>query len=97
MLPPAVREPYEKTYHLSEADIEQIRALRLSDPDKWTRVRLAERFGCSQFFVGMVVKSPEKAEKVEQRHQRARDLWGERRWGAREDRGRRKELWGRDE
>ncbi|KAF2257746.1 hypothetical protein CC78DRAFT_538303 [Lojkania enalia] len=96
-LPPPVRAPYEKKYHLADKEIEEIRRLRLSDPDKWTRARLAEKFGCSQFFVGLVVKSHEKAERVEAEHERMRTRWGARRRAAREDRSRRKEMWGRDE
>lgn len=95
-LPAPVRAPYEKKYHLTVEDIEQIRALRLEDPDKWTRVKLAEKFGCSQFFVGMVAKAKDKAERVEAEHQKARERWGSRRREAREERGRRKMLWGRD-
>ncbi|KAF1360858.1 hypothetical protein EJ07DRAFT_164984 [Lizonia empirigonia] len=95
-LPAPVRSPYEKKYHLDEAAIEEIRRLRLGDPDKWTRVKLAEKFGCSQFFVGMVVKVPEKAERVSQEHAEAREKWGKRRKMAREERERRKVLWGRD-
>ncbi|OAL52815.1 hypothetical protein IQ07DRAFT_341801 [Pyrenochaeta sp. DS3sAY3a] len=78
-LPPALRAPYEKKYHLSAAEIEEIRALRAEDPEHWTRVRLAERFGCSQFFVGMVAKNKGKAERVEKEHEEARRrkvLWG---------------------
>ncbi|KAJ4311303.1 hypothetical protein N0V94_008021 [Neodidymelliopsis sp. IMI 364377] len=95
-LPPPVRTPYEKKYHLDEAQIAEIRKLRLGDPDKWTRVKLAEKFGCSQFFVGMVAKAPEKAERVALEHEAARQKWGVRRKMAREDRERRKVLWGRD-
>ncbi|KAF1843115.1 uncharacterized protein K460DRAFT_290322 [Cucurbitaria berberidis CBS 394.84] len=95
-LPAPLRQPYEKRYHLTAQEIEEIRQLRLSDPDKWTRVRLAEKFGCSQFFVGMIVKVPEKAEKVSAEHEAARRKWGQRRRTAREDRERRKVLWGRD-
>jgi hypothetical protein len=91
-----VRQPYEKTYHLTEADVAEIRRLRKEDPEQWTRVRLAEKFGCSQFFVGMVAKAPEKAAAVEKQHEDARRKWGQRRREAREDRGRRKVLWGRD-
>lgn len=91
-----MREPYEKKYHLTGKEIEEMRRLRREDPDKWTRVRLAEKFGCSQFFVGMVVKAPEKAERVGAEHERARARWGNRRRMAREDRSRRKEGWGRD-
>jgi hypothetical protein len=95
-LPPPVRTPYEKKYHLTDKEIEEIRRLRLGDPDKWTRVKLAEKFGCSQFFVGMVVKVPEKAERVSAEHAEARKKWGARRKTAREDRERRKVLWGRE-
>lgn len=95
-LPTPVRTPYEKSYNVTEEQVEQIRALRAEDPNKWTRVRLAEKFGCSQFFVGMVAKAVEKAERVEAEHERMRRRWGARRREAREDRERRKILWGRD-
>lgn len=91
-----MRTPYEKKYHLDDAQIEEIRKLRLGDPDKWTRVKLAEKFGCSQFFVGMVVKVPEKAERIAAEHRGMREKWGKRRKMAREERERRKVLWGRD-
>ncbi|KAF2655138.1 hypothetical protein K491DRAFT_599403 [Lophiostoma macrostomum CBS 122681] len=95
-LPAAVRAPYEKTYHVTPEQIEEMRALREEDPGRWTRVRLAERFGCSQFFVGMVAKNEGAAGKVAGEHERARSRWGSRRREAREDRGRRKAIWGRD-
>ena len=95
-LPAPVRTPYEKKYHLSAQEIEEIRRLRASDPDQWTRIRLAEKFGCSQFFVGMVAKASEKAERVSREHERNRRKWGSTRRLAREDRERRKVLWGRD-
>ena len=95
-LPTPVRAPYEKKYNLGPEEMEQIRQLRTADPDTWTRVKLAEKFGCSQFFVGMVVKAPEKARRVEAEHQGAREKWGRRRREAREERERRKGLWGRD-
>lgn len=91
-----MRAPYEKKYNLGPEEMEQIRQLRTADPDTWTRVKLAEKFGCSQFFVGMVVKAPEKARRVEAEHQGAREKWGRRRREAREERERRKGLWGRD-
>ncbi len=95
-LPVPVRTPYEKKYHLGISEIEEIRRLRASDPDKWTRVKLADKFGCSQFFVGLIAKAPEKAEKVSKEHERMRKRWGATRRMAREDRDRRKVLWGRD-
>ncbi|KAH8701303.1 mitochondrial ribosomal protein subunit L20-domain-containing protein [Phaeosphaeriaceae sp. PMI808] len=96
-LPTPVRQPYEKKYHLSEAEIAEIRKLRTQDPRLWTRVRLAEKFGCSQFFVGMVVQARGRAKEVEKEHAEARKRWGVKRRTAREDRARRKERWGRDE
>lgn len=81
---------------MTAAQIEEMRALRARDAKTWTRVRLAERFGCSQFFVGMVAKNEGAAERVQREHEKARLRWGNRRRAAREDRGRRKEGWGRD-
>ncbi|KAF2125876.1 hypothetical protein P153DRAFT_369878 [Dothidotthia symphoricarpi CBS 119687] len=95
-LPAPVRTPYDKTYNVTEEDVQKIRQLRAEDPIKWTRVKLAEKFGCSQFFVGMVAKAAEKAVKVEAEHEAMRRRWGDRRREAREDRQRRKVLWGRD-
>jgi hypothetical protein len=95
-LPAPLRQPYEKTYHLTEAEVAEIRRLRSKDPEQWTRVRLAEKFGCSQFFVGLVAKNEGKGERVESGHEEQRRKWGVRRREAREDRGRRKVLWGRD-
>jgi hypothetical protein len=95
-LPTPVREPYEKKYHLTDKEIAEIRQLRSQDPYTWTRVKLAEKYGCSQFFVGMVVKAKEKARVVEEGHEEMRRRWGARRREAREDRERRKEMWGRD-
>ncbi|KAH7402361.1 mitochondrial ribosomal protein subunit L20-domain-containing protein [Phaeosphaeria sp. MPI-PUGE-AT-0046c] len=95
-LPVPVRAPYEKKYHLGEREVREMRELRARDPETWTRVRLAERFGCSQFFVGMVAKAGEKAERVERGHEEVRRRWGQRKREAREDRARRKEMWGRD-
>ncbi|KAF1834765.1 hypothetical protein BDW02DRAFT_321869 [Decorospora gaudefroyi] len=95
-LPAPVREPYEKKYHLTESDVQEIRRLRKQDPNTWTRVKLAEKFGCSQFFVGMVAKNVKKAERVEKEHRASRKKWGNRKRLAKEDRERRKALWGRD-
>ncbi|XP_014552957.1 hypothetical protein COCVIDRAFT_108901 [Bipolaris victoriae FI3] len=96
-LPPPVRQPYDKQYHLSEQQVAEIRQLRAEDPDTWTRVKLADKFGCSQFFVGLVAKNEAKAERVAREHEGMRAKWGGRRREAREERGRRKMGWGRDE
>ncbi|KAF2824884.1 hypothetical protein CC86DRAFT_371373 [Ophiobolus disseminans] len=95
-LPAPVRAPYEKKYHLTDKEIGEIRQLRTQDPYTWTRVKLAEKFGCSQFFVGMVVKVPARAKEVAKEHEADRRKWGVRRREAREDREKRKEAWGRE-
>ena len=97
-LPPPVRRPYEKKYHLNEEDFAEIRRLRAEDPYKWTRNKLAEKFGCSQFFVGMVAEATKEKKDVErEKIEAVKARWGKKRRYAREDRTKRRELWGRDE
>lgn len=72
--------------------------MRTTDPYLWTRKKLAEKFDCSQFFVGIVVQaSKEKKEKEKQILENVKEKWGRRRRYAREDRRKRRELWERDE
>ncbi|CAD6569237.1 MAG: hypothetical protein ASARMPREDX12_002264 [Alectoria sarmentosa] len=98
-LPPVLHKhkPYEKKYHLRQEEIEEIRRLRSKDPYKWTRAKLAEKFECSQFFIGMVAEAPSEKKIAEQRKlKEIQEKWGKRRRYAREDRGKRRELWGKD-
>ncbi|KAH7053105.1 mitochondrial ribosomal protein subunit L20-domain-containing protein [Macrophomina phaseolina] len=95
-LPSPVRQPYAKKYHLTETDIAEIRRLRASDPAQWTRERLAAKFECSQFFVGLVAPAPEHAARKAAEVEEVKRGWGRRKREAREDRGRRREAWGRD-
>ena len=97
-LPPPVRKPYDKKYHLNHEQVAEIRRLRSDDPFVWTRAKLAEKFDCSQFFIGMVCEaSKERKEQSRQALENVKARWGKRRQYAREDRTRRRELWGRDE
>lgn len=97
-LPPPVRQPYEKRYHLTAEDIEEIRRLRTEDDVKWTRQRLAEKFNCSQFFVGLVVQASKgKLERDREALEAVKAKWGKKRKMAREDSARRRETWGKDE
>ena len=97
-LPPLLRPTYQKKYHLKEEDLVEMRKLRDSDPRKWSRLRLAEKFQCSQFFVGLACQShgtgpqDDWARKMEQVKRR----WGRKKREAVEDRQRRKDLWGKD-
>lgn len=93
---PPVRPIYEKRYHVTESQIEEIRRLRAEDPRKWTRVRLAEHFSCSQFFVSLCCSSPEMAREQERKLEEVKKRWGRRKTEAREDRLTRKSSWGVD-
>ena len=74
-----------------------MRKLRSEDPFTWTRAKLAEKFACSQFFVGMVVEaSKERKDWARQLLDNVKAKWGKRRRYAREDRAKRRELWARD-
>ena len=100
-LPPVINnnhKPYEKKYHLREKEIEEIRRLRTEDPYTWTRPKLAEKYKCSPFFVGMVapVREEKKAEEFRKIEQ-IKERWGKRRRYAREERQKRRQMWARDE
>lgn len=72
--------------------------MRTEDPFVWTRASLAAKFGCTQFFVGMVCEaSKERMEQSKQTLENVKARWGNRRRYAREDRTKRRDSWGRDE
>ena len=97
-LPPPLRITQPKKYNLQPEEISEIRRLRDLDPFKHSRKKLAERFGCTQFFVGMVAPTSNKKKDHEDKIlEQIKSRWGKRRTQAREDRGKRRELWGRDE
>ncbi|KAI9817026.1 MAG: hypothetical protein M1832_004743 [Thelocarpon impressellum] len=97
-LPPPVRKPYEKKYHLKEPEIAEIRRLRREDPVTWSREALAKKFECSSLFIGIVCEATkEHKEKQSRIIEAVKSRWGRKRRTAREDRGRRRETWGLDE
>lgn len=97
-LPPAVRKPYEKRYHLTTEQIKEMRSLREADPIEWTRSKLAKKFDCSNVFVSFVTEGLAKGKWKQQRQvtDMVKSNWGVRRRTAREDRQLRKERWFRD-
>lgn len=95
-LPPALKPPAAKKYHLGQEEIEEIRRLRMEDPNTWTRDKLAEKFGCSSFFVSVIYTNHEAGKAHEKRREETKDRWGLRKTDARKQRERRKALWGRD-
>lgn len=91
-----VRPQYEKKYHLTQDQIDEIRKLRAEDPRKWTRVRLAEKFDCSQFFVSLCCSAPEIKQEQDLKLEQIKSKWGRRKTEARQARQARKQLWGQD-
>lgn len=92
-----LRPVYEKKYDLGKPEIEEMRKLRQEDPRQWTRVRLAEKFQCSQFFVSIATSStPEIRAEMSRELEAIKRRWGPRKTEAREGRKARKALWGRD-
>lgn len=102
-LPPVLGKVREKRYHLTEADVEEIRRLKREDPAKWNRGALARKFDCSELFVKMVCESakiptdPQRREEHVKAVEAVQARWGRKRRTAKEDRTRRRESWGRDE
>lgn len=95
LLPPPVKPPYEKKYHLGEAEIAEMRALRAEDPNKWTRGELAEKFGTTRFFVGMAAETTAaRKEEMQGRLATIKSRWGKIRTNARFERTRRRAGWG---
>jgi len=94
-LPPPVKAPYAKSYHLTPADFRRIRSLRLSNPSYWHRNRLAKEFNTSTLFIGMVCQAPEeRLAQMGQRLSKVKGRWGEKRQIAREERAKRRAGWG---
>ena len=98
-LPPPVRKQYEKKYHLTEKDLEEMRALRRADPVKWSASQLAKRFNCSSLFASFATEGLAQGKKEQQQKvtEVVQSNWGPKRRIAREDRQLRKEKWYRDD
>jgi hypothetical protein len=99
-LPPPIiqQKPGYQRHHLTEKDVEEMRRLKDSDPQGWTKHKLAKKFNCSSLFANIVCEStPEQKAYAKQKLEAAKEKWGPKRRAAREDRQKRRELWHRDE
>jgi hypothetical protein len=93
--PSALKEPPPR---LSDEAIEEMRRLRLSDPQKYTRGMLARMFGCTTNFVGYVaaLKRSQRRPIVaarEEAHERMRERWGTKKSLAKDIKQKRREFW----
>ncbi|KZT27391.1 hypothetical protein NEOLEDRAFT_138775 [Neolentinus lepideus HHB14362 ss-1] len=99
-VPPYIRPSAKKDPppRMSDANLAELKRLRLEDPKKWTRAELARKFNCTTQFVGMVTKVPNalrkeiKREKA-QMDEEARTKWGPRRRMVREIAKKKREFW----
>ncbi|QIW94866.1 hypothetical protein AMS68_000384 [Peltaster fructicola] len=82
-----------KAYNVTPEQVEEIRKLRTEDPIYWTRVRLAEKFNCSSFFIGLCAKSKIAGERQAASLEAIKARWGRKRTEAREERAERGKLW----
>lgn len=72
--------------------------MRMSEPDKWTRKALAEKFNVSPFTISLVSDAnSERQEEMTQRLETIKKSWSEGRRRARLERQKRKVSWYRDE
>jgi hypothetical protein len=95
---PLLQQIQQKNYHLTDKDVIEIQKLRQEDPEKWTRKSLAEKFGCSEFFISIASKPlPEHQAEMDRRLKVIKGRWSQKRIVTRRDRQRRRELWLRDE
>lgn len=97
-LPPPVSTPYTKRYHLTEADVEEMRQLRKKDAATWSLSQLARKFDCSVMFVQTATAglAPENKKMQQQVTEIVKSNWGTKRRIAREDRALRREKWYKD-
>jgi hypothetical protein len=83
---------------LSDDKVTEIQQLRVKDPKRYTRTRLASMFGCSPAFVSYVAPLERTEKKAaltrrERVHEKARTRWGEKAALINEMRKKRKEFW----
>ncbi|KAF8221040.1 hypothetical protein L208DRAFT_717038 [Tricholoma matsutake] len=99
-LPPFIRPSANKIQppRASDEDVAEIRRLRLSDPKKYSRGKLAKMFGCTESFVAGIAALKKTQRKAlirarDQKHAEARDRWSEKKSIVRAVRAKRREFW----
>jgi hypothetical protein len=84
--------------NVTRDQVEEMRALRASDPTKWSVLALAKKFNCSNWFVMMCCKaSAEHRASEKARLEAIKARWGPIRTKAREEREKRKAMLARGE
>ncbi len=93
-LPPPLNPIKEKSYNLTQEQIKEIQQLREKDPIKWSRKKLAEKFGCSQLYIGIIAPvSKERRIELQEEINEEIERMGWKKRFIRNERTRRRELW----
>ncbi|GAA5826638.1 hypothetical protein JCM11251_002830 [Rhodosporidiobolus azoricus] len=101
-LPSSRPAPPTPAHTLSPAQIAELQSLRRSSPQRWTRSKLATKFGVSPQVVGTLgwgegsegrAAERERKEVVERRKEKVENGWGWKKSIAREERKRRRDMW----
>ncbi|KAI0726433.1 mitochondrial ribosomal protein subunit L20-domain-containing protein [Fomitopsis betulina] len=97
-LPPSLREAGAEFPRMSDEDIQKMRALRVENPEYYSRSRLAKMFNCSTNFVATMAptKIADRKKILRQRdeeHAEARSKWGVKRSYFEAARKKRREFW----
>lgn len=95
-LPPSMQKRVPNN-HLTDKEIDEIKALRMKQPDVWTNGKLARKFGCSNSFISICLSYCEvddtaRKTEMDSKLEAVKVKWGPRRRRAREDRAKRLEL-----
>ncbi|KAF9220981.1 hypothetical protein BS17DRAFT_769029 [Gyrodon lividus] len=83
---------------LSKEDMEKLKELRLSDPNTYSRTKLAKMFNCTPHFVSKIAAVPRTqrkqfAKRQETQHTAIREGWGERKATFMAVRQKRRQFW----
>ncbi|CAG8507705.1 10824_t:CDS:1 [Cetraspora pellucida] len=94
-LPPPLKPPKQNNHRkLTEDEINEMRELRLSNPEKWTCNELAKKFQCSPLFVGQAAPlSKDRREILEARKVAQFNKMGWKKRFIRSERARRRANW----
>ncbi|KAK7056698.1 Glutathione S-transferase 2 [Paramarasmius palmivorus] len=93
--PSAGKEPLPR---VSDSVVDKIRQLRLSNPEKYTRGRLAKQFGVTQHFVALIAATKKSKRKQlvaarETIHAASREKWSEKKKLVEDIRKKRRSFW----
>ncbi|KAI1662529.1 mitochondrial ribosomal protein subunit L20-domain-containing protein [Daldinia decipiens] len=95
-LPPELKD-HERKYNVTREQVDEMRELRATDPERWSVLKLAERYGCAPYFVMMCCRAPDEHRERERAILGAvKERWGPIRTAARQERKKRRDLLHKD-